>query len=126
MAYNVLVVDDSAVMRAMVIKSLQLCGVSLGEIHQAGDGAQALRVLDEHQVDLAMVDMNMPVMNGEELLDRIRQNPATANIPVIVVSTESSQTRIALIERKGAAFVHKPFKPMVLRETVLRVMGIEC
>jgi two-component system, chemotaxis family, chemotaxis protein CheY len=126
MAYNVLIVDDSAVMRAMVIKSLQLCGVSLGEIHQAGDGAQALRLLDEHQVDLALVDMNMPVMNGEELLDRIRQNPATADVPVIVVSTESSQTRIALIERKGAAFVHKPFKPMVLRETVLRVMGIEC
>ena len=123
MAFNVLIVDDSAVMRAMVIKSLALCGVPLGQVHQAGDGAQALRLLEQHRVDLALVDMNMPVLSGEELLDRIRQNPETANLPVIVVSTESSNTRIALIERKNAAFVRKPFKPMALRETVLRVMG---
>ena len=123
MAFDVLIVDDSAVMRAMVIKSLGLCGVPLGQVYQAGDGAQALRLLEQHRVDLALVDMNMPVLSGEELLDRIRQNPETANLPVIVVSTESSNTRIALIERKNAAFVHKPFKPMALRETVLRVMG---
>jgi two-component system, chemotaxis family, chemotaxis protein CheY len=123
MAYNVLIVDDSAVMRAMVIKSLGLCGVPLGEIYQASDGAQALRLLQEHRVDLALVDMNMPVMSGEKLLEHIRQNPETADLPVIVVSTESSEARIALIKSKDAAFVHKPCKPMELRETVLRLMG---
>ena len=123
MAYNVLVVDDSAVMRAMVIKSLGLCGVPLGEIYQASDGAQALRLLQEHRVDLALVDMNMPVMSGDKLLEHIRQNPETADLPVIVISTESSEARIALIKGRKAAFVHKPFKPMELRETVLAIMG---
>ena len=123
MAFNVLIVDDSPIMRAMIIKSLRLCGVALGDIHQAGDGAEALRLLEEHWVDVIFTDMNMPVMRGEELLDKVRAKPETAGLPVIVVSTESSAERIALIERKGAAFVHKPFKPMELRETVRRVMG---
>ena len=123
MAFNVLVVDDSAVMRAMVIKTLNMSGLPIGEIHQASDGAEALRLLGEHWIDLALIDLNMPVMNGEEMLDRVRQNPETADLAVVVVSTESSSTRIAALRQKGAGFVHKPFNPVALRDEVLRTTG---
>ena len=123
MAFNVLVVDDSAVMRAMVIKTLNMSGLPVGEIRQASDGAEALRLLGEHWIDLALIDLNMPVMNGEELLDRLRQNPETADLAVVVVSTESSSTRIAALRQKGAGFVHKPFNPVALRDEVLRITG---
>jgi two-component system, chemotaxis family, chemotaxis protein CheY len=124
MALNVLVVDDSAVMRAMVIKTLRLSGLPLNAIHEAGNGAEALQVLDEQWVDLALVDINMPVMNGEELLTRIRQNPDTADLPIVVVSTAGSETRIHAIREHGAEFVHKPFSPEELRETILHITGV--
>ena len=123
MDLNVLVVDDSAVMRAMIIKTLRLCGLSLGEIYQAGHGAEALELLNEAAIDLALVDLNMPVMDGEELIEAIRSRADTRELPVVVVSTEGSFTRIALLRSKGAEFVHKPFTPEVLRETVLETLG---
>lgn len=124
MAFNVLVVDDSEVMRAMVVKTLRLSGVPLGDLHQAGNGADGLRVLDEQWIDLALIDINMPVMRGEEMIERIRANPTTADLPIVVVSTEGSETRIAQLREEGVEFVHKPFTPETLRATVLRIMGV--
>lgn len=124
MALNVLVVDDSSVMRAMIIKTLRLSGMPLGEIHQAANGQEGLRALEGNWIDLALVDINMPVMNGEEMIDQMRGNPETADTPVIVVSTESSETRIDIIQRKGAVFVHKPFTPEMLRKTIVHVTGV--
>lgn len=124
MAFNVLVVDDSAVMRTMVIRTLKMSGLPIGEIHQAGNGAEALRVLGDNWVDLALVDINMPVMNGEELIDRVRDTPELRDLAIIVVSTESSETRIKKVQRQGASFVHKPFTPEKLREQVVAVTGV--
>jgi two-component system chemotaxis response regulator CheY len=124
MSFNVLVVDDSKVMRAMVIRTLKMSGIPLGEIHQAGDGSQALEVLAENWVDLALVDINMPVMNGEELIDRVRETPELRDLAIVVVSTESSQTRIEKVQKQGARFVHKPFTPEVLREQVIALTGV--
>ena len=124
MALNVLVVDDSAVMRAIVIKTLHLSGVALGQIYEAKDGEEALRVLDENWVDLALIDINMPVLDGMDLIDQVRRNPETADLSIIVVSTESSETRIENVQRKGVAFVHKPFTPETLRQAILRATGV--
>ena len=124
MAFNVLVVDDSTVMRAMVIKSLRLCGLALHEIHEASNGAEALQTLADHWVDLVLLDVNMPIMNGEELLTRVRANPDTTDLPVIIVSTEGSDTRIAALKQKGAEFIHKPFTPETLREVVMAMTGV--
>jgi len=123
MALNVLVVDDSLMMRKLIIKALNLSGIPLGEIHQAGNGEEGLKLLDEEWIDLALVDINMPVMNGEVMIDRVRQNPATADLPVIVVSTEGSETRIELLKTNGAGFVHKPFSPEELRAVILEMTG---
>ncbi len=124
MGLNVLVVDDSAVMRAMIIKTLHLSGLPLDQIHQAGNGQEALQKLDEDWIDLVLLDVNMPVMNGEETLTRLRQNPETADLPVVIVSTEGSDTRIAALRELGAAFVHKPFSPEKLRDIIVNMTGV--
>jgi len=123
-ALNVLVLDDSSVMRAMIIKTLKLTGVELGEIHQAENGQVALDLLDDHWVDLALVDINMPVMNGEEFISRVREDPTMSDLAVIVVSTESSETRIHNVKGLGASFVHKPFTPELLRACILEIIGV--
>ena len=123
MALNVLVVDDSAVMRSMVIRTLKMTGVRLGDVHEAGDGREALGVLKHNWVDLALVDINMPVMNGEDLIEAVRADPVTRDLSIIVVSTESSETRIERILDRGAQFVHKPFTAETLRKVILEVTG---
>jgi two-component system chemotaxis response regulator CheY len=122
---NVLIVDDSAVMRAMIRRTLAMAAVPLGAVHEAGNGREALDVLQESWVDLALVDINMPVMNGEEFLEVVRQDPLVRDLAVVVVSTESSTTRIQRIEDRGAAFVHKPFTPEELRSTVVALTGVD-
>ena len=122
MALNILVVDDSSVMRAMIIKTLRLSQLPLGEILEAPNGQEALKVLDGKWIDLALVDINMPLMDGEEMINRLRQNPETADLPVIIVSTEGSETRKEVLMQKGAKFVHKPFTPETLRDTILKTL----
>jgi len=124
MALNVLVVDDSAVMRSMLIRTLRLSGLPLTNVYQAGDGAEALTLLASHDVDLALVDINMPVMNGEQLIQRVRADARLAGVALIVVSTEGSETRIEALKARGASFIHKPFTPEQVRSTVLRVLGV--
>lgn len=123
MSLNVLVADDSAVMRAMIIRILRLTGLSIGQVYEASNGQEALRALDAAPVDLALVDINMPIMGGEEMIDRIRKNQATADLPIIVVSTESNVERVDRIRQRKVEFVHKPFTPEVLRRVLVQHAG---
>jgi two-component system chemotaxis response regulator CheY len=123
MALNVLIVDDSSVMRAIIIKTLRLSKLPLGEVHEAPNGQEALKVLDGNWIDLALVDINMPVMDGEQMIDRLKQDPTTADLPVIIVSTEGSESRKEALMQKGAGFVHKPFTPEALRDAILKTLG---
>lgn len=124
MAINVLVVDDSAVMRAMLIRTLRLSAIPLGDVLEAGDGVEALARLEAHHVDLALVDINMPVMNGDKLIDVMRGDPKLAGVQVIVVSTEGSQARVDSLRERGVRFIHKPFTPGQIRAAVLLVLGV--
>ena len=124
MAINILIVDDSEVMRTMIIKTLRMTEAPMGDIHQAGNGQEGLDVLGEQWIDLAIVDINMPVMNGEEMIDRMQQEPEMKGIPVIVVSTEGSKARIERLEHKGAVFIHKPFSAEIVRDTINGVLGL--
>ena len=124
MSLNILVVDDSSVMRKMIVRTLEMSGLPLGEVHQAPDGATALALLDAHWIDLALVDIHMPVMDGEEMIARVRATPDIADLPIVVVSSESSQARIERLRPRVAGFVHKPFTPEGLRQTVNRVLGL--
>jgi two-component system, chemotaxis family, chemotaxis protein CheY len=124
MALNTLVVDDSSVMRSIIIKTLKLSGLPLGEIWEAKNGEEGLRVLQDKWIDLALIDIHMPVMDGEKMLNLLRQNDQYENLPVIVVSSESEPSKIEKMLRLGATFIHKPFTPEILREVIIAVTGV--
>lgn len=125
MELNVLIVDDSNVMRTMVRKTMQMSGLPLGAVYEAANGQEGLDLLGEHWVDLIIADINMPVMNGEEMITKIRSNPETRDMAIIVISTEGSATRIERLLEKGVTFIKKPFTPEIIRDTVINVMKIE-
>ena len=124
MSLNVLIVDDSAVMRAMVIKTLHAAGLPIGETLQAANGREGLEVLAENWVDLVFADINMPVMGGEEMIEKIRANPAWTDLPIVVISTEGSKARIESLRAKCTEFVHKPFAPEIVRDVIANLTGV--
>lgn len=121
---NVLVVDDSSVARAMIIKTLRMAEFPLGEIREASDGREALELIEEHWIDLVLADINMPVMDGDEMVARIRDNPAWSDLAVIVISTDGSRPRIERLIHRGVRFLRKPFTPETLRDIVLETLEI--
>lgn len=124
MAINILVVDDSAVMRSMIKKTILNSGVEVAKIYEAGNGQEGLDVLANEWLDILFIDVNMPVMDGMEMLERVRNNPEYVDLPILIVSTESNPERIQIIQKMNAGFVHKPFTPEVLRERILEALGV--
>ncbi len=124
MSLNVLIVDDSTIMRTMIAKVLGLAGLDLGEIYEAANGQEGLDALENHWIDLVLADINMPVMNGQEMIEQMRANSLWKDLPVIVVSTEGSQKRIESIRQQGAKFIHKPFTPEMIRTIIKEMIGI--
>ncbi|MBN2467041.1 MAG: response regulator [Deltaproteobacteria bacterium] len=122
MAFNVLVVDDSSVMRAMIIKTLRMCEVDIGEIHQAGNGKEGLGTLQENWIDLVIVDINMPIMSGLEMIGQMEADPLTEKIKIIIISTEGNNPRVEGLKEKGVRFIHKPFTPETIRDVIFDVM----
>jgi len=126
MALNILIVDDSQTVRSVIAKTLRLAELPIGELLEASNGAEALELLGAHWVDLVFSDINMPVMGGMELIDRMRDDETHASTPVIVVSTEGSTTRIEELKAKNIdAYIRKPFSPEQLREVVDQVLGFD-
>jgi two-component system chemotaxis response regulator CheY len=124
MAYNILVVDDSETVKAVMAKAIQMAGVDVKTLLTAGNGQEALDVLGKEWVDLVFADINMPVMNGVELVKRMKADEDMKHIPVVIVSTEGSQTRInGLMEHGIKAFLRKPFTPESLKSTIDGIMG---
>jgi two-component system, chemotaxis family, chemotaxis protein CheY len=107
---NLLIVDDSAAIRKILERVLRQAGIPLGEVYQSGDGAEAIEVLKGQSVGLILADINMPNMDGLELLQKLKAAPQWQNIPVIMVTTESSQTKVMKAVELGAAgYIRKPF-----------------
>lgn len=124
MGYNFLVVDDSETMRAVIGKTLCLAGIPIGEIYPAANGKDALAVLEQNWVDLIFTDINMPVMNGIELIEKLSEHEVLKTIPVVVVSTEGSLTRIDKLKAKGvSAYIRKPFQPELVRNVINDILG---
>jgi len=124
MAYNILIVDDSDTVRAVISKTLQMAGLDLGELHTAANGQEGLSVLREQWVDLVLTDINMPVMNGVEMIEAMQGDENLAHLPVVVVSTEGSTTRMEELKAKGVrAYLRKPFTPEKLKEVIEDLLG---
>ena len=123
MAFNILLVDDSSIVRKFLTKTLKLSGVQIDNIFEATNGKEGLEVLDREQVSLVFLDINMPVMTGVEFLKVLRSHPAKKETPVVVISTEGSKIRAQeLFELGIQAQLKKPVKPEDLAETLGIVM----
>jgi two-component system chemotaxis response regulator CheY len=123
MSYNVLIIDDSTIVRKMIRKTIGMTAVPVGELVEAGDGREGLTKLKEHWVDLVFLDINMPVMNGVEFLEAVRSNPELKDTPVIVVSTEGATERIERLKQLGIkAFLRKPVTPEALAEAITNTL----
>jgi len=110
MPANVLIVDDSATIRKMLARVLRQNEVIRGSIFEAGDGVQALEVLENHPVSLVLSDINMPNMDGLEFLKRMRAKGDWAKIPVVMITTEGSEeTMLEAMQAGASAYVQKPF-----------------
>ncbi len=126
MPCDVLIVDDSATIRRMMKKTMQMAGLDIGEIYEAGNGIEALAQLADHEVAVMMVDINMPTMNGIQLLQRVKQNDKLKNIPIVIASTEGSKKRIDELRAQGAfGYVRKPFRPEQLRDVLEPILGVK-
>jgi two-component system chemotaxis response regulator CheY len=123
MALNVLIVDDSPLMRKMVGRVLNLSGLEIGDLMDAGNGAEALQAMSEHIVDLVFVDINMPIMSGEDLVREMARTEDLRKVPVIVISTDGTLHRIEQMRDLGVVgYLQKPFRPEELRDEVDRVL----
>jgi len=123
MAYNILIVDDSTTIRAVIAKTLRIAEIPLGELSEAANGQEALEVLKNKWVDLTFLDINMPVMSGVEMIEHLEADGLLSTVPVIVVSTEGSSTRIEELSSKGVrAYMKKPFTPEALKQVVEEIL----
>lgn len=126
MSCNVLIVDDSPILRAAIKKVVKLADIGEDHIFEAGNGQEALDVLDKSWIDLVLLDLNMPVMDGEQFARELRKRPDLNDVAVVVVSTESNQERLERMRQLGVVqTLHKPFEPEELRDLIASVLGVK-
>jgi len=123
MESDVLVVDDSAAIRKILTRVLRQTGMAIQTIHEAGDGQEALTLMAQHRIDLVLSDINMPKMDGLQLLASLKTSPQWRNIPVVMITTEGGETKVAEAVRLGAAgYVRKPFTADQIKEKLVGIL----
>lgn len=123
MAFNILVADDSGTMRAVIKKTVEMSGVPVGQFFDAENGQDALGILENNWIDVILSDINMPVMGGMELLQEVSRNEDFRRIPLIFITTESSEARMDEARRLGVAgYVKKPFMPETIKKMLYEVL----
>ena len=119
-----LIVDDSSVMRKIVERSLRQAGLDLLVVHEAGSGTEGLDLLKSNQVDLILSDINMPSMDGLEFLRQIRAQELAPGVPVVMITTESSEEHVKQAILAGAqGYIRKPFTAEQVKERVLPLLN---
>jgi two-component system, chemotaxis family, chemotaxis protein CheY len=118
-----LIVDDSSVMRKIVERSLRQAGVDLQQVVEASNGAEALGVLQQQEVDLILCDINMPVMDGLEFVKQLHGSGQVKKAPVVMITTEGSESHVVQALSCGArGYIRKPFTADQVKEHVIPVL----
>jgi two-component system chemotaxis response regulator CheY len=113
-------------MRKIVERSLRQAGVELSKVLEAGNGAEALAVLAENQVDLILCDINMPVMDGLEFVKSLSGVGNAKDAPVVMITTEGSESHVVQALSSGAkGYIRKPFTPDQVRERVIPLLAVK-
>ena len=120
---KILTVDDSSTMRRIIKNTLKKTGYG-EDVLEAGDGKEALAVLENSDVDIIITDWNMPVMDGLTFVKHIRANSKYDDVPIIMVTTEAAKEDIITALKAGVNnYVVKPFTPDVLKDKIDTVLG---
>jgi len=123
MESDVLVVDDSAAIRKILQRVLRQTGMAIRTIHEAGDGEQALALLKTQRVQLVLTDINMPKMDGLQLLAAIKAEAVWRDLPVVMITTEGGEAKVAEAVRLGArGYVRKPFTADQIKEKLAGIL----
>lgn len=121
-----LIVDDSAVMRKIIERSLRQAGIDLSQVLEAGDGAEALGVVRDNPPDLILCDINMPVMDGLEFVRQMQALEGGKSVPIVMITTEGSESHVVEALTHGArGYIRKPFTPDQVREHVLPLLEVK-
>jgi two-component system chemotaxis response regulator CheY len=117
---NVLIVDDSAAIRKILVRMLSQTNLPWGDVHEASDGLEALDTLESFEASLILADINMPNMDGLQFLTNVRADSKWKQVPVIMISTEGNQAKVLEAVQLGAnGYVRKPFTADQIKEKVL-------
>ena len=120
---DVLIVDDSAAIRKILQRVLRQTDLPLGEIHEAGDGTEAVEILKNRSFGLILSDINMPQMDGLQLLAKIKEMDHLKSVPVIMITTEGGQGKVMEAVQLGATgYVRKPFTAEQIKEKLIGVL----
>lgn len=123
MSLDVLIVDDSAAIRKILHRVLKQADVPVATVHEAGDGLEALEMLKNQKVGLILSDINMPNMDGLQLLSSLKANDAWKDVPVVMITTEGSQNKVMEAVHLGAAgYVRKPFTAEQIKEKLTGII----
>ena len=121
---RVLFVDDSSVMRKIVERALRQAGLDSLVVMEAGTGAEGIEVLRGQSVELILSDINMPTMDGLEFLRQIRAQELAIGVPVVMITTESSEEHVRQAILAGAqGYIRKPFTAEQVNERVLPLLA---
>lgn len=124
MAKSLMIVDDSATMRKIIMRTVRMSGLEFERTEEAGNGVEALDKLSTNPVDVMLCDINMPEMSGTEVVKKVREIPACADTKIIMVSTESSQELIDGLMADGAnGYIGKPFTPEKFQEKLAPLLN---
>jgi two-component system, chemotaxis family, chemotaxis protein CheY len=114
-----LIVDDSAVMRKIVERSLRQAGLDVAQVFEASNGVEALAILRQNRVNLILSDINMPTMDGLEFLKQLPNIESARGVPVVMITTEGTESRVVEAISAGAqGYIRKPFTPDQVKERV--------
>lgn len=121
---QVLIVDDSSVMRKIVERSLRQAGIEISRVFEAGNGAEALAALRDAKVDIILCDINMPVMDGLEFVKQLAGVENAKGVPVVMITTEGSEGHVVQALSAGArGYLRKPFTADQVKEHILPVLA---
>jgi two-component system chemotaxis response regulator CheY len=121
---NLLIVDDSRAIRKILLRVLNQTGLELGQVLEADDGKEALRLMEGRDISLVLSDINMPNMDGLELLRTLRGSPQWHDLPVVMITTEGGQARVEEAIALGAtSYVRKPFSADLLRDKLAALLS---
>jgi len=125
MSLNILVVEDSDIVREMMIKVIRMCKIAIGKIFEAANGLEGLAIISDNWIDLVITDVNMPRMGGVEMIDNLRMMPENNDLPVIIVTGDCSECG-KFEENSRKSFIHKPFSMKEIKETIINLTGVCC